>query len=690
VLLNRLNQLEELFNISDIDIRTLNSLGDRLIRENEPSQELFVDQTRLRVIGKIIRDKFADDSTFKDHYEEFMELYKNENLSSDAKERKNLYDSVKYASNKTLRGEQVTPDARQEKTAHVRIADTLFKHGVEYRYKQAAYWQQDKSVNNYVPDFTLPEKQLCIEYTPTRAIEQEKYYSDRKPNSSELKDIYAETDWDVITLQAEKIDSSIIDKILLNELNNAGVELEEPLTGGELRDAVYEHNVTWREIEDKFAEFVKKAKTNQVDPSSALEEIDEEEEPMVYHFTHVASEVLKEYKKKYNQYEVYDYTDQILKALDIVESGKLGDDIDYQHILIDEFQDLNYAQIQLIQALLNHCDNAHLFAVGDDWQSIYAFKGARPEYFADFEEHFSPAKTTYLDINYRCPSGVVEASNELMATTTQQTSKSLVPGEMNADSNPVIHRVPGEEGYQYETNAISALVDVIKDAVKQPERSPGDIMVIARNELGSPYIPRLTNELQKNNISVGGSNGVTLSTAHGAKGEEADHVIIANAVREQRDGFPATERDSGLMKAVDSTSDSHMAEERRLFYVALTRPKKQVDIQTRFDYESPFIDPLTGYSQIVDPVIDCDAERISVSGVAKNPMEPYSARQIGSIEIGDFELNYKIASDATDVPLFKSGKKYSLDDVEIGEYKGEVQLVIDSDSTVIPRQQKNL
>lgn len=95
----------------------------------------------------------------------------------------------------------------------------------------------------------------------------------------------------------------------------------------------------------------------------------------------------------------------------------------FEHILVDEFQDTNRAQWEIIRMLAEPENN--LFVVGDDWQSIYAFRGARPEYMIRFQDWYPDARRIFLDVNYRCPGKVIDLSNRLIKRNSNQVDKTL-------------------------------------------------------------------------------------------------------------------------------------------------------------------------------------------------------------------------------------------------------------------------
>jgi DNA helicase-4 len=384
----------------------------------------------------------------------------------------------------------------------------------------------------------------------------------------------------------------------------------------------------------------------------------------------------------------------ILQARNALENGSAQEQIDYRHLLVDEFQDLNLAQIDLLRQLLSQQADSRLFAVGDDWQSIYGFKGARPDYFVNFDEQFAPSSRTDLETNYRCPPAVVEASSDLIKQNEVRISKSLYAAS-DIEMTPTVHSVPGTDDYQYERNAIIHAVKLIKHSLDTEGRSPSDILVLARNRKGSPFIRRISNRLKRDDIPVAnsaGAGGVRVTTAHDAKGSEADHVLIVNAAEDREDGFPAMETERSLTQAVEVATESHIPEERRLFYVALTRAKEQLDIQTRTNAHSRFLREIQEHTQQRNILVNCQRDRISIElGVTDvlNSNSGWETRQLGTLERGDYQLKFAIPDTADDISLLKEGETYRFDNIQIGEYNGEPQFRIDEETTVIEPEPAN-
>ncbi|ADQ69094.1 DNA/RNA helicase, superfamily I [Halogeometricum borinquense DSM 11551] len=681
------DRLDEMFDISGVETSTLHSFGNRALNEIDPTLVQIEDQSRLREVGRLIRSLYQADQEFRKHYDEFLELYKEANLKDDDKERRDFLNSLRYKSDTTLRGEEVQSRFNEEKDAHTSVADLLFKHDISYHYRKYAAWAGNPKDQAYIPDFSLPEHNIVIEYLPSEPTRQRKRWYNQKRSRDEVEKIFEGTDQTLLIVSGDQTDPSRVETVVKTQLEKLGVTFESPLRGKALRDETYEHNICWRDVESTFAEFVKKAKTNRINPEDQLDNLSESEDEELYHFSHAATRLLQEYQSVYDRYNAYDFVDMIVMATDAIKSGEIDNIAQFRHVMVDEFQDLNLVQIEFVQALLSRHDDARLFAVGDDWQSIYGFKGARPDYFIDFADHFSPAVETRLETNYRCPPSVVKAGNDLIKNNEAKTDKT-VTAHKSLETTPRVHLVPGSDDFQYRRNGIKKIVQLVKSSVRESDRKPNDVMVLARNQSGSPFIREISKRLRDADIPVGGENGVEVTKAHQAKGKEAGHVIIANAAGGMSDGFPPTERDRSLTQLVEIDTGSHMDEERRLFYVALTRAEERLDIQSRVDQQSPFLDEIQNHVITDSTVIDPDAERTTITVTAEDTREAkpfWNSRQLGTLVTKDgYKLKFVIEDEATDIPLLEEEHQYRIDDVVVGEYEGDPQFQIDADTSVTP------
>ena len=96
----------------------------------------------------------------------------------------------------------------------------------------------------------------------------------------------------------------------------------------------------------------------------------------------------------------------------------------YRYVLVDEFQDINLVQFEILKLIVS--EHQHLFVVGDDDQSIYQFRGAKPAYLLDFKKYFKLAQEIYLNVNYRCSGAILESSLSLIEKNVNRYHKDLV------------------------------------------------------------------------------------------------------------------------------------------------------------------------------------------------------------------------------------------------------------------------
>ena len=95
----------------------------------------------------------------------------------------------------------------------------------------------------------------------------------------------------------------------------------------------------------------------------------------------------------------------------------------YKYILIDEFQDINRVQFEIIRMIANPLNN--IFAVGDEDQSIYGFRGARPDFLLEFEKYFEGTEKIFLDVNYRSKKEIIDISNSLIKNNLNRFEKTI-------------------------------------------------------------------------------------------------------------------------------------------------------------------------------------------------------------------------------------------------------------------------
>ena len=200
------------------------------------------------------------------------------------------------------------------------------------------------------------------------------------------------------------------------------------------------------------------------------------------------SEVLTndEFIKVYNFYEEYkqqmnkiDFDDMLIKTYELLKNNKAALDrvrSVYRYILVDEFQDINKVQFEALKLIANPSNN--IFVVGDEDQSIYGFRGSRPDFLLEFEEYFSNTKKVLLDINDRSKGEIINIANRLIEKNTNRYEKVIKCGQGNGAKVNYISPEDSEEEAVY-------IAKDIKNKVQEDYTEYTDFAVIYRTNIQS-------------------------------------------------------------------------------------------------------------------------------------------------------------------------------------------------------------
>jgi superfamily I DNA/RNA helicase len=350
-------------------------------------------------------------------------------------------------------------------------------------------------------------------------------------------------------------------------------------------------------LRDQYTKFLKNARNDDQTPTEIQDRLTEDKR-VQYLFGRAACVILAAFLDyAESSEEPVDFFDMVKSATRIRQENPDHFGGQYRHILFDEFQDVTESDLRFIETFLQAPGETRLFAVGDDWQSIYGFRGSDPRYFLEFDERFEGVKNTQLAINYRCPPAVVEAGVELMDNCESDQNEKAVEAFDDRETVPVIHKLKGI----YKSRIPGDVVNLVEDALSESDMNSTDVMVLSRNTTGVQYIHSIRSGLAERGIPVDSSddgddpNGVRVQTIHTSKGTESECVILVNATDITRNGLPASEKENELIKPATTNRVHHYAEERRLFYVALTRTKNQFHVVTHANQVSRYLNDITDF-----------------------------------------------------------------------------------------------
>jgi len=287
-----------------------------------------------------------------------------------------------------------------------------------------------------------------------------------------------------------------------------------------------------------------------------------------------------------------DFDDMIHQAVDLVNRRAYRSR--FRYLLVDELQDLSQGRARLLRGLRDQVPGAKLFCVGDDWQSIYRFTGSDLSLTTRFPEHFGYTRTVALERTFRFDDRLAAFSSRFVLRNPAQLPKTLTTHVRGIAPAVVLHL--GSAGEDPLPMLLTQLAEAGRASVFVLNRYHFQRPAAAQQALRRRF-PQL--DLQFHSV-------------HASKGLEADYVVVEH-VASGRYGFPSEMADDPVLDLVLAQPDAFPhGEERRLFYVALTRARKRVYLLAEGDRTSPFIRELLddpGYEKIVEGTAEMVTDR---------------------------------------------------------------------------------
>lgn len=612
-------------------ISTFHSVGYSILRQSENEQKKIVDGGFMYNIindylkTSIFKDKVLIDKLILFFASYISAPYENDNINEYFKFlangdfstlKSNLNQYVKEITDRKTQKKETLRNETLRSAEEVTIANFLYMNQIEYEYEPIYQYRVLDSKKPYTPDFLIKQgsKISYIEHFGITEDGQNNRYTQKELEryktfvNNKIK-LHRNHKTDLIYTFSKYKDNRSILSHLKDELLKRGYELTQ-------RDSVEVYKELIDKQESKYitkltwfiCTFINNFKTQGFTYQKFSDFKQAIKNPRTQLFLEICEVCYLEYQKKLKESNCIDFQDMINNSALIIRNKQLAkENIDFKYIIVDEYQDISRQRYNLIKELSQLC-NAKIMAVGDDWQSIYAFSGSILPLFTQFCNEVGYGVELKITRTYRNAQEIINIAGNFIQKNSKQIKKALIsPKRID---NPVFIR-SYDDSYSQNKNtnkggtfynigiAINeAIAQIIKYNNSENKSKIPSILLIGR------YGFDARNMCKSNQFSYDEKSGNVFSskygakvklnfmTAHSSKGLSAENVIIINA-KDSIYGFPSKVEDDPILKLVVSYDDSYnYAEERRLFYVALTRTKNRVFIITPKNKPSEFIKEL--------------------------------------------------------------------------------------------------
>lgn len=488
----------------------------------------------------------------------------------------------------------------------VLIANFLYLNGIDYSYEKIYPYNILRSHKPYTPDFTITQgdKTAYIEHFGITEDGRNSLYSDEeieryKREVNEKIMLHRKHKTDLIYTFSRFKDGRTLLEHLREKLLTHGFELR-PRSSKEVFEKIVstEENKYISRLVKLVCTFISNFKTNgyTTDYFSRFAYKSKNERTKL--FLTICEQCYHEYSKCLKERNAIDFEDMINESARIIRDGQLkGERLKFKYIIVDEYQDISRQRFNLTKELSNLCD-AKVIAVGDDWQSIYAYAGSDITLFTKFKESFGYGQELSITKTYRNAQELIDIAGGFIQKNSVQIKKALVSPKHISD--PVVVRTYTEnvDRKQYDGRGgkfflIGETVESLMDEILK-EKPDSSILLLGRYGFDAYNLGRSADfkyDEKTGNVYSQKYNAVYLDfmTVHRAKGLGYDNVIIVNG-RDDIYGFPSKIEDDPVLNYVIKTDYAiEYAEERRLFYVALTRTKNRVYIVVPEEHPSEFV-----------------------------------------------------------------------------------------------------
>lgn len=471
------------------------------------------------------------------------------------------------------------------------ICNWLFYNGVDYKYESR--YEHDTATeahSQYHPDFYYPAIGLYHEHFALDERGQPPAHFEGYLEGVQWKRaLHLKHGTELIETASFQIRENTWVEHLAHELTSRGIKLDpnpdRPMPDG--RQAP----LSEKKLICLIRTFIAHVKSNCLTKEELLKRVDGlSSEAFKYRyrmFLDIVWPVMGAWNEALEEVEGVDFEDMLVQAAEHVESGRCVPK--FKLVMADEFQDASVARARLCRALVNQ-PGRHFFAVGDDWQSINRFAGADVSVMTDFKQFFGSGQLLKLEQTFRCPQALCDVSSRFVGKNPVQLPKTVV--SKTPAVGPAVRAIMVGEAKRVQQSIVTFLEQLVAGladgSVPKEKGRLIKVYLLGRYNDEESYVP------EDWKARFGQFIELSFLSIHRSKGAEADYVILPGMVSMKRGrSFPSTMTDDPVLGLVMPGGDSYpFAEERRLFYVALTRARRTVVMYTVRDRVSVFLKEL--------------------------------------------------------------------------------------------------
>ncbi|MGZ4957229.1 MAG: UvrD-helicase domain-containing protein, partial [Methylobacter sp.] len=557
--------------IQNLTVKTFHSLGKHIITQVEGEVPLIDKmaedpELRTRFVDEQIQ-LLLDDEQYKSRLATYFVRFTHPYKSQYDFKSLGAYNAYILENDiRTLQGERVKSYEECE------IANFLYRQGIAYQYE--ANYQVNTSGPDYKvyqPDFYLPDYGIYIEHFAVNEQNQTPPFIDQNSYLAGMawkKALHQKYKTPLIETYSYLKQQGRLTDTLSEKLLAAGVAFK-PMPANELLNNLKQLGQV-SEFSKLMADILTLFKSAYLDLKNLVElaKGHEDHERMLA-AAYLFEPIYEAYQQRLRDTASIDFEDMIGRAIGYVESGRYRSP--YIYLLVDEFQDISASRARLLKALMAQQPESSLFCVGDDWQSIYRFSGSDVSLTKDFEEHFGATSISILDKTFRFNNKIGEVASRFVTQNPSQIKKQI-SSHRNVEHTAVS---------LVKTSQDAIGIHAALSAISAKSTQAASILVLARFHFKKPDMAALKRQYPHFKIQF--------MSVHASKGKEADYVVVVG-LEKGKHGFPSEKATHPLLELLLPKAEAYdYAEERRLFYVALTRARHHVYLITNGNNPSPFV-----------------------------------------------------------------------------------------------------